>query len=132
MTTGQIVTNQGKIIALNRLWNASPTYSAPTVFKVGTGSTTPAVTDTDLVTPVTIGGASTKIFVSGYPTLTESSLMAKTRCLLLTTECNGNSLTEFGIFNTDGTKKCFSRNVHTAITKTLAVQVVYLEVDKIQ
>jgi hypothetical protein len=132
MASGIIVTNSGKKLVLNRAFKASPTYTTPSVFKVGTGITTPAVTDTNLQTPVIISGTSyTKTFVGGYPILDEANLNITTRCLLLTTEANGNSLTEFGIFNTDGTLLCFSRTVHAPITKNTSVQVVYIEKDKI-
>ena len=130
--TGQVVTNSGKLITFNRLWKASPDYTTPTLFAVGTGTTAPLVTQTDLVTPVDItAGVQTKVFVTGYPTLDETNLVSSIRCLLLTTEANGNSLTEFGIKNTDGTKKLFSRVVHTPVTKSSAVQVYYIEKDKV-
>jgi hypothetical protein len=132
MSSGQVLTNNGRKIALNRLFKSSPDYTAPSVFKVGTGTNTPAVTDSDLQTSVIIsGGNYTKIFISGYPLLDETNMQSTIRCLLLTTEANGNSLTEFGIFNTDGTAKMLSRTVHTAITKTTSVQVIYIEKDKI-
>jgi hypothetical protein len=129
--TGLVLTNNGKKIVLNRAFKASPDYTAPTVFKVGTGTSTPTVSDTDLQTAITIGGNPTKGIAAGYPTLDESTFVSTIRCLLLTTECNGNSLTEFGLFNTDGTAKMFSRIVHTPITKTSSVQIVYIEKDKI-
>lgn len=132
MATGNIITNQGKLIALNRTFKGSPDYTQPSLFKVGTGTNTPTVADTNLQTPVTIsGGSQTKAFVTGYPIFDESNLNATIRCLLLTTDANGNSLTEFGLFNNDGTKKCFSRAVHTAITKDSDTQVIYVEKDKI-
>ena len=131
MANGQVVTTQGKLIAFNRLFKAVPDYTTPTLFCVGTGTTTPVVTDTDLAIPVNINGGQTKAFISGYPILDEVNLNSTIRCLLLVTEANGNSLTEFGIKNTDGTKKLFSRAVHTPITKTTGVQVIYLEKDKI-
>lgn len=132
-STGIIVTDQGKIIALNRTFKASPDYTAPTKFSVGTGTTTsPGASDTDLENPVTIsGGSNTKDIDGGYPVITESTKKVQINCTILTTEANGNSLTEFGLKNTDATKKLFSRAVYTAITKTSSVQVTYTEVDRI-
>ena len=127
MSSGNLITTNGRIIAQDRLWNAVPTYSEPSTFEVGTGTTTPLVTDTDLQTSV----YGPKVFASGYPVLDETTLNTTVRCLLLTTEANGNSLTEFGIKNTDGTPMLFSHAVHTAITKSAAVQVIYIEKDKI-
>lgn len=72
-----------------------------------------------------------KAFVSGYPILNETDLKSTIRTLLLTTDANGYALTEFGIFNTDGTPKMFSRLVNTAITKTSTVQVIYVERDMV-
>ena len=131
MSNGNLVTTQGKGIAFNRLWTPSPTQTAPTVFKIGTGTTTPAVGDTDLQTAVNINGTDFKTFLSGYPSLDTTNLQSTVRTLVLTTEANSNSLTEFGLFNTDGTKKCFSHAVHTAITKTTSVQVIYIEKDEV-
>ena len=131
MGNGQLITEQGKLIAFNRLWNSIPTYSSPSVFKVGTGTTTPNISDTDLASAITISGNPTKAFLASYPYLEELTLNSTVRAVLLTTECNSSSITEFGIFNTDGTNKCFSRAVFTAITKTNTVQVIFLEKDKI-
>jgi len=130
--TGQVITNQGRLIALNRLWKSSPDYTAPSLFSVGIGTTNPQVTDTNLETPVNINGGQTKAFVSGYPIFDESNMVSTVRCLLLTTEANGNSLTEFGIKNTDSTKKLFSHAVFTSLTKTTSVQVFFLQKDLIK
>jgi len=100
MGTGNKITNNGLKISLNRTYKATPDYTAPSVFKIGTGTTDPAITDTDVETGVNINGGATKIFVSGYPSLDETNFQSTIRCLLLTTEGNGNSLTEFGLFNT--------------------------------
>ena len=126
----QIVKN-GRIITLNRLWKPTPDYTAPTVFKIGTGTTTPAVGDTGIETGVNINGGATKTFVTGYPVLDETNVQSTVRAILVTTEGNGNNLTEFALFNTDGTPKMFSRLVHTLIAKTTSVQISYVEKDKI-
>ena len=130
MATGTTIVNNGLKISLNRTYKASPDYSAPTKFKIGTGTTTPTAADTDVETGVNINGGATKSFVSGYPTLDETNLLAIIRTLLLTTEGNGNSITEFGVFNTDGSPLMFSHAVFTAITKTTSVQINFVQKDK--
>ena len=132
MATGIVITNNGRKICLNRTFKATPDYLAPTQFKIGTGTTTPAVTDTDLETPVNIDGDNFKDIVSGYPVLDETNMQATIRSLVLTTEANGNSLTEYGLVNEDGTRLLFSHSVHTAVTKTTSVQVIYIEKDKVK
>lgn len=131
MATGVLITTLGKKIAVHRIFTASPTYTAPSCFKVGTGTTTPAIADSDLTTAITIGGSATKAIVSGYPVLDETNMNATTRALILTTECNTNTITEFGFFNTDATKKMFSHAVFTAISKTSSVQIIFIEKDKV-
>jgi len=116
---------------LNRTFKSSPDYTVPNYFKVGTGTTTPDSTDTDLDTAINIAGSATKAVASGYPVLDESNLQATNRCILLTTDCNGNTITEFGLFNSDGTPKIFSRAVFTGISKTSSVQIIFVEKDKI-
>ncbi|MFW6174022.1 MAG: hypothetical protein ACOC5T_09785, partial [Elusimicrobiota bacterium] len=98
---------------------------------VGTDSTAPTTSDTDLGTPIAINGGNTKSFVTGYPTLNETNLQATIRCYLDSTEANGNSLTEFGTFNNDGTKKMFSRSTFTSITKNTSTEISFVEKDKI-
>jgi hypothetical protein len=127
----QIITNSGKLILLDRGLNASPTRTAPTLFTVGTGTTAPAITDTDLVTPVDIDGDNFKAFVTGYPTLDTTAIKSTIRCFLTSLEANGNTLTEFGIVNSDATKLLFSRATHTGIAKTTSVEVTYVEKDGI-
>jgi len=128
--TGTIITQEGQKIMLNRTFKSVPDYTAPTEFKVGTGTTNPTITDTDLETPVGIDGDNFKGVVAGYPVLDESNLQATIRCLLLSTEANGNDLTEFGLVNTDASRKLFSRAVHGAITKNNSTQIIYVEKDK--
>lgn len=72
-----------------------------------------------------------KTFVSGYPILDEPNTNSTIRTILLTTEANGFPITEFGVFNNDGTPKNFSRSVFTAISKTSGVQIIFVEKDKI-
>ena len=131
MATGQIITNSGKQIILHRTYTASPTITAPNRFKVGTGATTPTLSDTDLVTPVDIDGDNFKDFVTGYPSINTTSLQSTIRCFLNSLEANGNTLTEFGIVNSDGTPLLFSRTVHTGISKTASNEITYIAKDRI-
>jgi hypothetical protein len=131
MANGVVFTNNGRKILINRGWTATPTYSVPSVFKVGTGTNTPTINDSDLQTAITISGLATKAFVAGYPIIDETNLQTTIRCLIATSECNGSSLSEFGTFNTDGTALMSSRCVFTAITKTATVQVIFVEKDRV-
>jgi len=131
MATGQVITTDGRKIMLDRTFNTSPTRAEPTQFKIGTGTTTPDASDTDLETPVNINGTAFKDVVSGFPSLDFTNIQATFRAFVATTEANGNSLTEFGLVNEDGTPLLFSHAVYTALTKTNAVQVTYIEKDQI-
>ena len=51
-----IITSQGKNILLNRGYQDSPSYSAPSKFKVGISQATPSVSNTDLTVPIPISG----------------------------------------------------------------------------
>ena len=131
MATGNVVANNGLKIMLNRMFKASPDYTAPTVFKIGTGTTTPAIGDTDVETGVNINGGATKVFVTGYPTIDETNNQVTIRCYLNSVEGNGNAITEFGIFNTDGSALMYSHAVFTSITKTTAVEISFIQKDKL-
>ena len=129
MANGFIVTTTGRKIMMHRCYEGTPTYTAVNYFKVGTGTATPAIGDTVLTTPITINGNPTKAITTGYPSFDDTNLVASNRGLLLTTDCNGNSITEFGLVNSDGTPLLFNHSVFTAITKTISVQVIFLEKD---
>ena len=122
-----IITNDGKQIMLDRTFLSSPTLTPPSQFKVGTGTNTPVVTDTDLQTPVNINGGQLKNFVAGFPSIDTVSVQATMRSFLNTLEANGNDLTEFGAFNGDGTPLLFSRTTHPVISKSTSVEVTYIE-----
>ena len=129
---GITIVNDGKKIVLDRSFNASPTRTAPSLFKVGTGTTSPTATDTDLGTAVTIDADDTKDFQVGFPSMNYSTLQTTIRCFLELTEANGNSLTEFGIFNEDGTALMYSHAVNTAISKTTSVEIAFVQKDKLE
>lgn len=59
MATGAKITQDGHIIAFRRLWESSPTKTTPSFFKIGISSTSPAVTNTDLINPIPITGQET-------------------------------------------------------------------------
>lgn len=127
MATGQIFTSAGNKLSLNRTFKQTPDYAEPTVFKVGTGTTTPTIADTDLETPVTIDSEDIKEFVSGYPVIDEINLEVTFRCFLNSLEANGNNLAEFGIFNEDASELMISRTVFNSINKTNAVEISFIE-----
>jgi hypothetical protein len=54
MAYGNLITLEGKKIALNRVFKETPDYTAPAHFKVGIGDATPDNGDTDLETPVIV------------------------------------------------------------------------------
>ena len=126
-----VVTNDGKKVMLNRTWKGTPDYTTFTLFKIGTDATAPTVSDTDLGTAVNINGSPTKAFVTGYPTLDETNFQVTVRCFVNSTEANGNTLVEFGLFNTDGSALMWSHSTHTAISKTTSIEVTYIEKDKL-
>ena len=126
-----LITSAGKGIAIDRTFLAAPTKLSPTQFKVGTGTTEPTSSDTDLETAVTIGATNLKDFVSGFPTIDAINNQATSRMFLNTLEANGNNLTEVGAFNKDGTEVMFSRTVFPVISKTNLIEVTFIEKDKV-
>ena len=129
--TGQIWTDEGNKVVLNRTFKSTPDYNEPSLFKVGTDTTTPTSSDTDLGTSVVISGSShTKSFISGYPVLDETNLQVTFRCLLNSLEANGNNITEFGIFNDDTSEKMFSHTVFNSINKTSSTEISIVEKEK--
>jgi hypothetical protein len=127
MASGSVFTKNGFNAMLNRAFKASPTNTATTRFGIGTGSTTPAVTDTALATAITgwaSGPSDYKNYVSGYPTFDTTNQKVTVQAFISSTEANGNTITEIGDFNTDGTPVMSSRTVFsTGIVKNSAVQV---------
>ena len=132
MGTGNVIVSNGLKIATNRIFKATPDYLAPSTFKIGTGTTTPAVGDTDVETGVNINGGTTKVFVTGYPTIDETNNQITIRGFLTTAEGNGNNLTEFCVFNADGTPLLYSHAVFTAISKSTAIEISFVQKDKIE
>ncbi len=126
MANGNQFTNNG-IILMNARGFGIGSKTAPSLFKIGTGTTTPLKTDTDIQTGVNFDGAvATKAFVSGFPTSNEANRTVTVRCLVNTADGNGNTITETTVLNTDGTALTVSRSVHTGIIKTNTQQIAYI------
>ena len=128
---GILVTTLGRKICLHRLFEAAPTYTAPVYFRIGKGNDTPAAGDTHMETPITEDWE-TKAIVAGYPSFDDTNLVVTVRGLVLTTEANvAGTISEFGLMNSDATKRLFSHAVFTAVTKNTSVQVIFVEKDRV-
>lgn len=103
-----IVPNDG--LDLIRDWLAGDTVDDPTHIAVGTGTATPLVTDTALVTEVL-----REVFSQVSKGTTGKVTFEMT---LATTEANGNTLTEVGIFNAASAGDLLARVVFPGIAKT--------------
>ena len=125
MAVSSVYTVSGMVSLLNRGYKATPTYTAPSRFGIGTGTTTATEADVGLETPITSWSASSdfKNFVSGYPIFDEVTQEVQVQGYIASTEANGNVITEYGDFNTDSAPLISSHVVFTGITKTNAVQV---------
>jgi len=122
------ITNLGKNMMLNRMYASSPTYTVPSQFGIGTGTTSTLVTDTELETPVTAwsGGTDYKNFDTNYPAFDTTKREVTIQGTVVTTEASGNELSEAGTFNTDGTPSMDGRATFTAITKTSTDNVIFI------
>jgi len=126
MANGVVFTTVGKKVMLNRYAKATPDYTAPSSGQVGTGTATPAITDTALGTSVAAQAVTT-----GYPLVDEINLQLTYQVIIDTLTANGSSITEYGLFNTDGSPAMVCRTVFPAITKTSNVQIIFTQIDKI-
>jgi hypothetical protein len=70
-----------------------------------------------------------KALVATYPSFDTGSNIATSRALLTTTECNGYDITEFGLFNVDIIPKLISHAVFPVISKTVSIQIIFIEKD---
>ena len=123
MASGNTMTNNGLNLALKRIYGV--TVTAVSKFGIGTGTTTPAATDSALTTAITAwsGGSDYKNFVTGYPVYDTTNRSVTIRGLIATSEANGNNISETGEFNTDGTVIMIDHDVFTAITKDNQTQI---------
>jgi len=122
-----LITNAGKALTVNRLGNS--TYTALSRFRVGSGTTEPAATDVAMTTLVQIGGEDYKALMAGYPSVNATERTIICMGTLSSTECNGETLTEFGLTNSDGSYILYSHDTHTAVIKSSSVQIIYKTVD---
>ena len=117
--------------------SGSPTIAACDYTYVGisgTGSTVTWGTGDVIIDDIKVisSGDYYKNFETDYPTLDETNMEATIRCKVPSTMCNGYSLTEFGIFNTDTTDILQSRDTFTTISKTNTDEILFITVDKIR
>ena len=130
MVNGSIITSTGKVILLNRGYKSSPDYTVPSVFQVGTGQTTPMVSDTQLTGFVTIStGVTSKSFVAGYPTFNETKREVTIRGYLSSTDANGYNINGSGIKNSQG--NLTSIDAFTAESKSSSDEFAFIWVDRI-
>jgi hypothetical protein len=122
---GACYTKGGFNNLVHRGYTVTPTISIPSQFKIGTGTTTPATTDTNLTTPIIGWHAATdyKDFVSTYPTFDTINQQVTVQGFIGASEANGVTITEYGDFNKDGTPSMSSHIVFTGVAKTSAVQI---------
>ena len=125
MATGAKFTDDGVNVLFNRSFKTTPTKTNPTRFGIGTGTTTPAVADTAIETPITAWHSASdyKDYDAGFPSFDETNKEVTVQGFVGASEANGNTITEYGDFNTDGTPILCSHIVFTGITKTASVQV---------
>lgn len=124
-----IITNAGLKAMFDKFFNSSSSYGNPSKIKVGTGTTTPTINDTDLETEIIITGSEYfRDLSSGYPTIDLPNLQATMRAFLTTLDANGNNLSEFGVFTSDETM--WSRSTFTPINKTTSIEISFVEKDK--
>ena len=110
-----MITNAG--LNLIRNWMYGDSVNALSHIGVGTGITTPQATDTAL---------EASVIRKAFSTQTKGSDgIATYEMQLLTSEGNGNTLTEVGIFNSASVGDMLNRITHTGVPKTSATELKY-------
>ena len=119
MTVGSIWTKDG----LNEELKVTLGDSTKIIekFKIGTGTTTPAETDTDLETE--IGAFSAKAFDATYPQYDTNNKKITIRGTISSVEANGNTVSESALVD-DGDTLIFTHDVFTGIVKNLSTEIV--------
>lgn len=119
MATGSVWTNNGR----NEIHDVITGGSSKTIVKfiIGTGTTTPVITDTALTSK--IGGFAAKAFDSGYPTFDTGNVKATVRGTISTGEGNGNTIAEAALVDT-GDTLIFTHDVFTGITKNASTEII--------
>ena len=122
--SGSVVTISGFSAILNRAFITGSVITVPLRFKIGTGVTAPATTDTNLTTPLTTWylGTAFKPYNS-TTTFDAANQKVTTQAFVSSTEANGNVITEYGDFNSDAVSTCFSHTLFNSVTKTSGVQI---------
>jgi len=112
---------------LNRGFLSTPTLTAFSTFRIGTGTTAPTETDTNLESGLTAWGSVGETYKAfdSTPVPSTSDKTVPIQCSVGTTEGNGNTITEIGIFNTDGTPQMAFRITHDGIAKSASRQIIY-------
>ena len=132
--SNSIITSNGRNHLLDKAYNPDSTNSVISVFKIGTGTTDPLVSDTSLETPITgwFASGDTKTFVSVYPSFDTTNNEVTIQGFVSSTEANGNSISEFGTFNTDGTPIMDMRATMTDISKTATDEITFTTVNRLR
>jgi hypothetical protein len=114
MAIGGVITNTGKLIALVNVYSAQASGTV-SILRCGTGTDTPAVTDTGLEHAT----GSYYGVISGYPTFDTTNKRVTTRYFINSvSELNGVGITEFAEFYSGSTPNIFSHDVITPISKS--------------
>ena len=118
MANGATITSVGLAAFLDRFYNLG-NYTAPTQIRVGTGTTTPAASDTALATD--LGSVGYIAYSSSY--VDAGNARSIVTATLGASQGNGGSISEIGEFNASG--QMMSRDVFTATAKTASKRITY-------
>jgi len=72
-----------------------------------------------------------KALAVGYPAVDTGAHTLTSRFIVSSTECNGATLAEIGVFNSDGTPILYSHDTFTAIEKNNLIEIIFEQVDTI-
>ena len=128
MVNGASTTISGARVLLNRAWKSSPDFTNFSRGGIGTGTGTPAASDTTLGTPITAwsAGSDYKAYESSYPSFDPANRRVTVQMYVTSTQANGNNISEYGDFNTDTAPSMAGRFVFTAVTKTSGIEIYFL------
>jgi len=122
-----VATKDMKNVLLNRAFKSSPDYTAYSRGSIGTSTTAATESDTGLGSVISgwNSGSDYKDYESGYPSFDEANKKVSTRMFVPSTKANGNTISEYGDFNTDASPKIGGHFVFTGVTKTSSIQVYF-------
>lgn len=132
MVSNSTRTTYGKSVLLYRGYTKTPsstTYLPEIKFAVGTGQADISVTTTALTHPITITGSGYKDFMVGFPSLDFTNNEVTIKCIVLTTECNGNLLN--GVARYNGTNNLVAVSKHSNFSKSNTDQLIYIFKDQV-